>query len=87
LRSNSVIKDDAVTVLLRTASQPTCVTINVKDFWRVIRAESRFAVVCVELPIDRVEEMSEWLRRFLSMPEFKTKTGRMGCCIAAAYTR
>jgi len=87
LRPNAVIKDDAVSVLLRTVQQPTFVTINVKDFWRVIRPEARFAIVCVELSIDRADQVSQWLRDFLSLPEFKTKAGRMGVVALLRPTR
>jgi hypothetical protein len=87
LRPKTTIKDDAVSGLLRTVPYPTFVTINVKDFWRVIRAEAQFAVVCIELPIDRAEQVSEWLRRYLSLPEFKTKAGRMGIVALLRPTR
>lgn len=78
LRPHTVIKDDAIETLLRSASQPTFVTINVSDFWRVVSANSRFAIVCIELPVFRVLEIPEWLRRLFRLPEFKSKSARMG---------
>lgn len=78
LRAGSQVKDDAVSTLLRAEAQPTFVTINVRHFWHVVRADAKFAVVCIDLPLIRVEHVSDWLRRFLNTPEFKTKAGRMG---------
>ena len=34
IRPNTVIKDDAIPMLLRQLSQPTFVTINARDFWQ-----------------------------------------------------
>lgn len=78
LRAASNVKDDAVDTLLRTVSQPTFVTINVSDFWKVVRVDARFSVVCVDLPVSRSELVSNWLREFLSTQPFNTKAGRMG---------
>jgi len=35
LRPNTVIKDDAIPALLRAQNQPTFVTINERDFWKM----------------------------------------------------
>ena len=78
LRPRTVIKDDAIETLLRSAAQPTFVTINVSDFWRVASADSRFAIVCIELPAARVLDIPEWLRSLFRLPEFKSKSARMG---------
>ena len=48
LRPNTLIKDEAVPVLLRRAQQPTFVTTNVTDFWRRVPAHSRYSI---EFPI------------------------------------
>lgn len=87
LRSKSVIKDDAAEVLLRAAPSPTFVTINVRHFWRVIRADARFAVVAIDLPLERGDEISNWLRQFINLPEFKTKVSRMGIVALLRPTR
>ena len=78
LRPHTVIHDDAIESLLRSAPQPTFVTINVSDFWRVVSADSRFAIVCIELPTARVLEIPEGLRRLFRLPEFRSKNARMG---------
>ena len=78
LRPKTIIKDDAISVLLRAAPRPTFVTINVTDFWRVIPAEPHFCVICIELPAKHVLAIPDWLRRFFHLPQFKTKAARMG---------
>ncbi len=87
LRADSKIPDEATGALLRTVKQPTFVTINVKHFWRVIRANARFAVVAIELPAARVDEVSDYLRRFLKTKPFETKAGRMGVVVLLRPTR
>lgn len=78
LRLRTVIKDEAVPALLRSVAQPTFVTLNVSDFWRIIPADTRYAVVCVELStLEARTTLSPWLRRLFSLPEFKTKSARM----------
>jgi hypothetical protein len=78
LRPGTIVKDEAVPAVLRTVPQPTFVTINAFDFWRKIPADSRFCIVCVELNASQIVELPERLRRFLRMPEFKTKGARLG---------
>lgn len=46
LRPDTIIKDDAVPMLLRQQSQPTFVTINERDFWRKVEIDNNFCVVC-----------------------------------------
>lgn len=87
LRHNSVIKDDGADVLLRSARNATFVTINVKDFWNVIRPDSRFGVVAISLPLNRSNEISDWLRRFLNLAEFNSKAKRMGVVVLLRPTR
>ena len=78
LRPGSVIKDEAVTVLLCTVRQPTFVTINVADFWRRIPAHARYCTVAVDVPAERTWAVPGLLRRFLRLPEFATKSSRLG---------
>ncbi len=78
LRPRTVIHDDAIATLLRGLSQPTFVTINVSDFWRVLRSDSHYAVVCIDLPTAEALEISTWLRRLFQLHDFKTKAARMG---------
>jgi hypothetical protein len=78
LRPKTVIEDDSLPTLLRTASHPTFVTINVADFWRTVPADPHYAVVCIDLPAWHVSEITDWLRRLFRVPIFKTKAMRMG---------
>jgi hypothetical protein len=78
LRPGSLIKDDVIPTLLHKATQPTFVTINVKDFWKRVRPHSNFCIVTVALTQDEIDEMPQFLRRrLLRLPEFKTKALRM----------
>lgn len=83
LRPGSRVLDDAAPTLLRKVKQPTFVTINHKDFWRVIPASPAYCVVCLKLTSDRSLETPTLLRAVLSLPEFKTKRDRMGIVILA----
>jgi hypothetical protein len=78
LRPNTLIKDEAIPVLLRSVRQPTFITTNVTDFWCRVPAHARYSVVCVALPNERLYELPPLLRRFLRLPEFNTKAKRMG---------
>ncbi len=78
LRPRTVIKDDGIPELLRQQPQPTFVTINERDFWQKIEADSRYCIVCFPLPDPRVREIPEALRSLLRQPEFRTKAQRMG---------
>jgi hypothetical protein len=78
LRPNTLIKDEAIPTVLRNVRQPTFVTTNVDDFWRRIPAHSRYSIVCVALPNERLHELSPLLRQLLRLPEFNTKAKRMG---------
>lgn len=78
LRPGTVIKDDAIPLLLRQVRHPTFVTINRSDFWRRIAADRRYCVTCFPLPDDRVAEISDLLRQLFRFVEFKTKQARRG---------
>ncbi len=78
LRPGTVIKDEAVPSLLRQVRQPTFVTINHSDFWRRAAAEKSFCLLCFKLTADQVDELSYLLRRIFKIPEFQTKSMRMG---------
>jgi len=78
LRPNTIVKDDAVPDLLRRQDRPTFVTINERDFWRIIPADDRYGVVCCTLSDARVPELPELLRSLLRRREFRTRAGRMG---------
>ncbi len=78
LRPHTIIKDEAIPDLLRQQPQPTFVTINERDFWRKIVADTRYCVVCFPLPDSRVREIPHTLRLLLRHPSFRTKAHRMG---------
>jgi hypothetical protein len=78
LRPHSVIKDEAIPMLLRGVRQPTFVTINVADFWRKAPAHSRYCIVTVGVPTDRIWSVPDLLRGLLRRPDFATKAVRMG---------
>ena len=78
LRPNTIIKDEAIPSLLRLARRPTFVTINVPDFWRVVRPDRRFCIVAVDVPSERIRTVPGLVRALLRRPEFATKALRMG---------
>lgn len=78
LRPDTVIKDEAIPVLLRQARQPTFVTINHSDFWRHTPAESAFCLVCFKLNADQALGIPDLLRSLLRVTDFRTKRARMG---------
>jgi hypothetical protein len=87
LRPHTLIKDDAIPVVLRRIRQPTFVTTNVTDFWRRISAHSRYSIVCVVLPNERLYELPHFLRELFRVPEFKTRSRRMGKIIRVSPRR
>lgn len=87
LRPETVIKDEAVPSILRTLKRATFVTINVDDYWLKEPADSKYCIVCVGLPNNRVAQVSGWLRHLLSYAEFKTKAARMGVVALMRPTR
>ena len=59
LRPGTVIRDDAIPMLLQASRRPTFVTINVLDFWRRLAPEARFCIVCVAVPHTRALEVPD----------------------------
>ena len=82
LRPKTLIKDDNISQLLLTVNQPTFVTINYKDFWRVISAHKKYSVFCFYLSSEYTLEVSETLRELFQLEEFRTKAARMGKVIS-----
>jgi hypothetical protein len=78
LRPESVIKDDAIPMLLRTVKQATFITTNVSDFWQRVEADRRYCIICLALPNERLNEIPVLLRCLFRLSEFKTKAARMG---------
>ncbi len=84
LRPGTIIKDDAIPILLCQARQPTFATINYTDFWRQISADERYCIVCLQLSTSRADEIPSLLRR---LPGFKTKAERMGKVVLVSSQR
>jgi hypothetical protein len=78
LRPGTVIKDEAVPTLLRSASEPTFVTLNWSDFWQRTEPHEDFCLVSFNLPSSRASEISPLLRRLFRLPEFRSKAARRG---------
>jgi hypothetical protein len=78
LRPGTIIKDEAIPSLLRHAVEPTLVTINESDFWRIAPASPVYCIVCLTLTEVRGAEVSAPLRQMLRHPDFRTKAKRMG---------
>lgn len=84
LRPNSIIKDEAIPMLLRKEAQPTFITINERDFWRKVAISEYFCIVCFNLPDSRASEISLLLRNLFRHPEFNIKAKRMGKVVRIA---
>ncbi len=78
LRPGTIIKDEAIPALLRSVARPTFVTINVTDFWEKMQSHTRYCIIAVALPKERIPEIPDWLRRLFRIAEFKSKQKRMG---------
>lgn len=78
LRPETVIRDEAIPMLLRSARRPTFVTINVADFWQRVTPERQFCVVCVAVPHTRALEVSTLVRRLFALAAFRTQNQRLG---------
>jgi hypothetical protein len=86
LRPGSVIKDDAIPLLLRQQHQATFITINESDFWQKVTIDRHFSVVCFALPDSRTKEISTLLRAVFRLPAFQTKARRMGKVLRVTHT-
>jgi hypothetical protein len=78
LRPGTVIKDDAIPILLGRQRQATFLTINEQDFWRKVAIDERFCVICFALPNSRAREIPELLRAVFRLAAFRTKALRRG---------
>ena len=78
LRPGTVIKDEAIPLLLRRQSSPTFLTINESDFWRKVAIDRHFCVICFSLPDSQVSVIPGLLRGVFRHPLFRVKTERMG---------
>lgn len=78
LGPGSIIKDEAIPTYLRQVKGATFVTTNVEDFWRRAPADSRYCLLCLSLPNERLREIPDLLRQLFRLPELKTKAVRLG---------
>jgi hypothetical protein len=85
LRPGEVIKDERVPVLLREASQPTFATIDM-GFWKRELRDARYCILCFPLSNDEQHKLPGLLRSLLRLPEFRTKTARMGKIVQVSPT-
>lgn len=84
LQPNTVIKDDLIPRLLQKENQPTFITINEVDFWRKVKLNDKFCIVCFAMPDSRVREIPEQLRDLFQHSLFDSKQKRMGKMIRVA---
>lgn len=74
LRPGTLIKDDAVPLLLMQVKQPTFVTINVHDFWGRVPADRHYCIVCVDVPDERQDEVPGFLRRLFRLARIQNES-------------
>lgn len=86
LRMNTLVKDEAIPMLLREVDRPTFLTINISDFWRKVLPNLNYCIVAADLRQEDSLEAGGLLRRCLSLPEFRTKGNRMGKVILLRST-
>ena len=86
LRPGTVIKDDAIPVLLRHQNQATFITINETDFWQKVAIDAHFCVVCFALPDSQAREIPKLLRTVLRLPALQTKERRMGKVVRVTHS-
>lgn len=82
LHPGTVIKDDAVPMLLLEKKDPTFVTINYDDFWQITPPNDGYCVICLKLRSNEKLKVGELVREVLGMPQYDTKQKRMGKVIS-----
>ena len=87
LRPGTVIKDEAIPVLLLGEKQPTFLTINLTDFWRRVAPHSGYCVMIADLPKERIRELPGLVRRAFAVRPFRTRALRMGKIVRLSTTR
>jgi hypothetical protein len=86
LRPGTVIKDDAIPVLLRHQHQATFVTMNETDFWLKVAIDAHFCVVCFAVADSQAGEIPKRLRAVFRVPAFQTKVRRMGKVVRVTHS-
>ena len=78
LRPATIIKDEAIPILLRQQRSATFLTINESDFWRKVSIDRHYCVVCFAQPDSQAGEIPDLLRAVFRHDQFRTKARRMG---------
>lgn len=78
LRPDTIIKDEAVPILLRQQRSAIFLTINESDFWRKVSIDHRFCVICFALSDSQAGQIPDLLRAVFHHALFQTKARRMG---------
>jgi hypothetical protein len=86
LRPGTVIKDDAIPLLLRQHHRATFITINETDFWQKVRIDRHFGVICCALPDSQAVRIPALLRAVFRVPALRTKAQRMGKVVRVTQT-
>lgn len=86
LRPGTVIKDDAIPVVLRQQQQATFLTINETDFWQRVAIDSQFCIMCFALPDSQANRIPTLLREAFRTPFLRTKARRMGHVVRITQT-
>lgn len=86
LRPNTVIKDEAIPLLLRQQDQATFITINETDFWQKVRINPHFCLICVALSDAQVPKIPALVRSVFRIPRFRTKAARIETVLRVTQT-
>ncbi|MBI4963605.1 MAG: hypothetical protein HY913_10040 [Desulfomonile tiedjei] len=73
-----IVKDDAIPSLLCRQRQPAFVTINTNHFWKRLRADRRFCVLCFNVGDKDVPRIPGLLKLLFRNRNFSTKAQRAG---------
>lgn len=85
-RPHGQILDPEVPTLLLKLRQPTFVTINYRDFFKRQFLHADYCLICFKLEQQQQDQLPKSLRSVLSLPEYRTKAGRMGKVISWTET-
>jgi len=85
LRPFEVIKDDRVLQILWEFKRPTFVTID-SGFYDKHHCDKRYCLIYFVLTPLEQNQLPDLLRRLLRLPEFKTRTVRMGKVVRVSKT-
>jgi hypothetical protein len=77
LRPTEHILDDRIPEILRTLKKPTFLTID-HGFWNRRLCHSGYCILYFDLAKDEQQQLPGLLRRLFRLPEFRTRTVRMG---------